>query len=97
MTAAEITRLTVHVQPNAGNNRLVDFKEGILRVKISASPVEGKANRELVDFLSDCLGIRKSDINIEKGFTGRNKVITISGFGHEKLVRILKELLTPDA
>jgi len=95
MMMADIeTRLTVHVQPNAGRNMLVDLKDGILRMKINASPVEGKANRELVGFLSDILEIRKSNIKINRGLTGRKKVITINGIEHGQLMKMLGDLLT---
>ena len=88
------TRLTVLVQPNAARNMLVDLKEGILRVKIHAPPLEGKANKELVNFLSDVLGTRKSNFEIIKGRTGRNKVITIYGIGQDQLMKMLGELLS---
>jgi uncharacterized protein (TIGR00251 family) len=93
MTADIETRLTVHVQPNANRNMIVDFKEGILRVKINAPPVDGKANRELVDFLSDLLGLRKSNIKIDRGLIGRKKVITIIGLEHGQLMKILSDFL----
>jgi uncharacterized protein (TIGR00251 family) len=95
MMMADIeTRLTVRVQPNAVRNMLLALNDGVLRVKIKAPPVEGKANRELVDFLSGVLGIRKSDIRIEKGLVGRNKVITIFGLEHARLMKMLAGLLT---
>ena len=95
MMMADIeTRLTVRVQPNAVRNMLLDLNDGVLRVKIKAPPVEGKANRELVDFLSDVLGTRKSNFEIIKGRTGRNKVITIYGIGQDQLMKMLGELLS---
>jgi uncharacterized protein (TIGR00251 family) len=87
------TKLTVHVQPNANRNKLIDLKEGILRLMIAAPPVDNKANRELVDFLSDLLGLRKSDISIDKGALGRNKIITIHGIDREQLMRRIAVLL----
>ncbi len=94
MTTRVETRLTVHIHPNASRNKLVNFKDGILRVNIIAPPVDGKANRELVGFLSECLGIRKSDISIKRGFTGRTKVVTFYGTEHAQLARMISDTLT---
>ncbi len=88
------TIITVHVQPNASRNKIVSFKDCILRVKITAPPVDGKANRELVDFLSRLIGLRKSDIRINRGENSRNKVVTISGIERDRLMRMFADLLT---
>ena len=79
-------KLKVQVHPNAKRNEILGFKDGVLKVKICAPPVEGKANRALIDFLSRFLGIRKSDIIIEKGETGRRKTMLI-----ERITRLQME------
>jgi uncharacterized protein len=90
--AQEMTKITVHVQPNAGKNSMVGFSDGILRLKIAAPPVEGKANQELIKFLSKLLDIRKSDISLDKGLSGRNKIVTIFGMEQEEVVKRLDKL-----
>ena len=75
----ERTLITVQVQPGASRNKVTRYTEGILHVRIAAPPVRGKANRELIAFLSDILGVSKSSISIEKGHTSRRKVIQIEG------------------
>lgn len=75
----EPLKINVRVQPGARKNQLLGFQEDVLRVKIAAPPVEGKANRELIVFLSEVLGIRKSDITIEKGATTKRKMVGITG------------------
>jgi uncharacterized protein (TIGR00251 family) len=69
--------IVVRVQPSASQNELLRFKDGVLHVRIAASPTKGKANQELIKFLSDILGISKSNLVIEKGMTGKSKVIRI--------------------
>ena len=80
----ESAKLVLRVQPNAKENRLVGFKEGILHVRIAAPPVEGKANEAVIKFLSKQLGVSKSKLSIERGLTGRTKTILIFGMnrGH---------------
>ncbi|MFO8101999.1 MAG: DUF167 domain-containing protein [Dehalococcoidia bacterium] len=86
----EPVKLKVQVQPNSRCNEILGFKDGILKVKISSPPVEGKANRALVDFLSKSLGIRKSDISIEKGETGRRKTLLLERITHSQIEERLK-------
>jgi uncharacterized protein (TIGR00251 family) len=58
-------------------------------VKIAAPPEKGKANRELIDFLSSRLGIKKSSITIIKGETGRSKFIAIEEFPPDEALKRL--------
>jgi len=80
--------LRVYVQPKAKKNRIegVDEWRGRLKVRIKAPPVEGKANRELVKFLSDLLGAR---VSIVRGSTGREKDLLVAGIGKEEVMRRL--------
>ena len=82
-------RIAVRVYPNAARNEVAGFADGVLRVKISAPPVKGKANKELITFLSGAIGVSKSRVGIIKGHTARNKVITIHGLSREDVMRRL--------
>ena len=90
-TSSGQARLTVRVQPKAKQNRLAGFKEGVLQVRITAPPVKGKANDALIKFLSECLGVSKSRLSIEKGLTGRMKTITIEGLTQSQVMGLLEE------
>ncbi len=79
----------LRVYPNAARNELAGFSEGILRVKVSAPPVKGKANKELIAFLAQKLGLSKGDLTILKGHTSRNKVMAVRGMTREELTRRL--------
>ena len=82
-------KISLRVYPNASRNEMVGFTDGILRVKISAPPIKGKANRELVIFLSRLLGVGKDSVNIIKGHTTRNKVVAIDGLSREEVMKRL--------
>jgi len=75
----------VRVHPNATTNEVVGFTGGVLQVKISAPPVKGRANKELIAFLSKILGVGKSQVYIIKGHTARNKVIAIDGLSLKEI------------
>jgi len=71
-----MTRLIIKVIPNAGRNRLVE-EEGRIKVYLTAPPVEGKANKALIEFLSGHFKIKKSKISIVRGLTSREKIVEI--------------------
>ena len=62
---------------------------GVWQVRVSAPPVKGKANEELITLLSRLLGVGKSRIGISRGHTTRNKVIAISGLSQEDIMKRL--------
>ena len=71
--------MEVKVHPGAGRTEIAGFSGSVLQVKIAAPPEKGKANRELTDFLSQVLSVKKSAVSIVKGGTGRRKLIAIEG------------------
>jgi len=91
MLPKEKLRISVHVNPNAGQNKVVGFQDGLLKVMIAAPPIKGKANQELLRFLSDLLGISKSNLAIEKGETSKKKTVAISGLSQSEVLRLLEK------
>ncbi|MGA2193008.1 MAG: DUF167 domain-containing protein [Nitrospirota bacterium] len=79
----------VRVLPRSSRNEIVGTSGGILKIKLTAPPVEGAANDALVKFLSEKLGVSKSRIAILAGQTGRSKTVSVSGIKKEDLSRIL--------
>ncbi len=82
-------KISLRVYPNAGRNEMVGFTGGVLRVKVSAPPSKGKANRELITFLRRLLGVGKGGVNIIKGHTTRNKIVAIDGLSREEVMKRL--------
>jgi len=87
----EQIRITVHVQPNASQNEVAGFRDGVLQVRIAAPPIKGKANQELLGFLSDLLRISKSSLTIEKGATSKKKIVAITGLSQSDVLRLLEK------
>ena len=88
--SASRTKISLRVYPNAAINEVVGFADGVLRVKIAEPPTKGKANKELIIFLSQRLNVSKDRLSIIKGHAARNKVVVIEGLNQEE---ILKRLL----
>lgn len=69
----------IKVIPSARRN-LLKKEEGFYKVYLSAAPVEGKANKALIEFLSEYFGVAKSRIEIIKGLKSRHKTIRIQNY-----------------
>ena len=88
------TRLAVRVTPRAKRNELagvVDADGGriALSIRLAAPPVEGAANRALVDFLADGLEVPKSSVRIVSGEASRLKIVRIEGVTEATVRRLL--------
>jgi uncharacterized protein (TIGR00251 family) len=71
--------LKVYVQPKSSKNEMVGpYRDGI-KVKVTAPPVEGKANEALIRFLAGEFAVSPSCIEMIKGRHGREKILKISG------------------
>lgn len=79
--------LKLKIVPNSSKNEIIKTEEG-LKVKITAQPIEGKANKALIDFLSKTFKISKSSFGIIKGETSKEKTILIKCEDEEKLQKI---------
>jgi uncharacterized protein (TIGR00251 family) len=91
MQSPNEVRISLRIQPDAPKNGVAGVVNGVWKVRVAAPPVEGKANRELIEYLSEVLDIPKSNIAIVKGETGRNKVVLISGITKEEVEKRLAE------
>ena len=83
------TEISVRVHPNAARNEVTGVTDGVYQVRVSAPPVKGKANKELIAFLSRLSGVSKSQIAIIKGHTTRNKLIAVDGLSQEDIMKRL--------
>jgi uncharacterized protein (TIGR00251 family) len=81
-------RLHLFIQPKASRNEVIGPHNGEIKIKLSAPPVDGKANEELVEFLSEIFKIPKRQITLTKGDTNRHKTVELVGV-QEKDARII--------
>ncbi len=77
------------MQPNARSNEVLGFREGVLRLQVSAPPREGRANRALIELLSEALKVPKSNVRILRGHTSREKLVAIDGLEPEAVRGLL--------
>lgn len=84
-------KISLRVYPGAPRNEVLGFAEGVLRVRIAAPPVKGKANRELLVFLSRLLGIKERDLAIIRGQTSRTKTVAVYGLSNQEVLERLQD------
>ena len=70
--------LAIRVMPRASKNEIADIQsDGTIKIRLTAPPVDGKANAALVEFLAEVLDIPRSKIEIIAGATGRDKLVSV--------------------
>lgn len=74
----EGVRLSVHCQPGASRSEISGIHGGMLKVKVSAPAVEGKANKALLELLAAQLGTTPRRLRITSGEQGRVKSVLIA-------------------
>jgi uncharacterized protein len=72
-----VTLVTVRVRPGSSRNEIAGEQNGVLIVRVSAPPVEGKANKAVCKLLAKHYGIAPSKVEIVRGHSGRDKVVRL--------------------
>jgi uncharacterized protein len=86
--------LSLHVKPNSKTDQIEVDKEGGIKVKIRAQPIDGKANEYLETYLSSIFKVPRSHVIILKGITSQYKKVEIVG-SESELTAILHEFRKP--
>jgi len=81
--------LKVRVLPRSSATKIVGFDGDTLKVKVTSAPVDGLANRDLIDVLSKHLKVPKRRIEIIAGHTSRTKVVKFRDISSDELCRYL--------
>jgi len=74
---------SVHVLPRSSKCALAGHQGGAIRLKLTAPPVDGKANEECLEFLAERLEVKKGQMDIVRGHKSRNKIVSVRGVTRE--------------
>ncbi|MEE8422525.1 MAG: DUF167 domain-containing protein [Dehalococcoidia bacterium] len=87
--AAATARISVRLVPRASRDQVVGFEPAgdggsrgpavVLRVRVTAPPVEGRANAALTRLLAKRLGVARGDVSVVSGRSSRQKVVAVEG------------------
>ncbi|MDI9570161.1 MAG: DUF167 domain-containing protein [Pseudomonadota bacterium] len=81
--------LDIKVLPRSSRCGICGIQGDALKIKVTAPPVDGRANEEIVAFLADVLGIRKGQVTITAGRNATRKVVAVTGCGRRDLERLI--------
>ncbi|MDX8414793.1 DUF167 domain-containing protein [Intestinicryptomonas porci] len=84
-------RIKFRIIPNARKTELAGEYANAVKIKLSAPPIEGKANAELIKYLSKSLGVSKSSITFVSGETSKDKLLEIPNFDMKAIIEKLSE------
>lgn len=79
-------RVEIKVLPRSSRNSLAGEIDGKLKVRITAPPVEGEANKMLIIFLSELLGLPRKNIRIIRGDTSTQKLVELMGISQTDFI-----------
>jgi len=69
--------LDIRVQPRASRDEIAGPRGERLKIRLTAPPVDGKANQHLLKYLANLCGVRRNQVQLISGANGRNKRIAI--------------------
>ncbi len=70
-------RLAVQIAANAKKTEIMGVFDGMLKIRLQAQPIEGKANEALVRYLAQALGVSRSAVTLTHGQTSKRKLLVV--------------------
>jgi uncharacterized protein (TIGR00251 family) len=84
-----MAQLSVRLQPRAARNEVVGERAGAVVVRVTAPPVDGKANAALCALVARAAGVPPSRVSVVRGQTSRDKVVRVDGVDEDRLKKAL--------
>ena len=85
--------VTLRVTPRADRTEVVGRRlDGVIAVRVTAAPADGKANAAVIKALADALGTRASGLSFVSGHTGRDKRVQVDSLTPDELAAALERL-----
>ena len=90
---APVLHLRVMVHPGAGRSEVVGQQGDALKVRVAAPPVQGRANRAVVELVADVLGAKAAQVEVESGDSSRAKRLRVTGVDPAQARKLLEAAL----
>jgi uncharacterized protein (TIGR00251 family) len=85
------SRIAVRVRPRGGADALLGIVDGVLQARVSAPPVDGKANRALCRLIAKRVGVAPSRVSVVRGERSREKLVRVERLAEDALLAALAE------
>ncbi len=86
----ECSKIALRVIPRARVNEIAGERSGVLLVRVTAPPVDGRANAALCRLIAKRVGVAVRNVSVIQGVSSREKVVRVEGVSPEALRRALK-------
>lgn len=83
-------RIAVRLRPRGHADELLGIEDGVLHARVSAPPVDGKANKALCRLVAKRVGVAPSRVAVARGAKSREKVIEVEGVAEPELLAALR-------
>ncbi len=87
--------LYLHVHPRASKSGWGNLYNNQIKLRLTAPPIDDKANKECIDFLAKALKVAKSNISILYGKNNRNKIIQVDNINPEHWQTVFQQIQAP--
>lgn len=78
-------QIEVRLRPRGSSDELAGMRDGVLQAKVTAPPVDGKANKALCKLVAKRVGVAPSRVSVVRGEKSRDKVVRVEGVDAERL------------
>jgi len=83
-------RIEVRLRPRGRRDELLGMRNGVLQARVTAAPVDGRANKALCRLMAKRIGVAPSKVTVVRGAKSRDKVVIVEGLSGEALRRALR-------
>lgn len=84
-----VAKLPIRAVPRADRNEIAGERAGRVLVRVTAPPVDGKANAAVCAVVAKAAGVAKGRVSVVRGTSSRDKVLAVDGLGNAELRRAL--------
>jgi len=85
---SECAEIRVRLRPRGGRDELIGMRDGVLQARVSAPPVDGKANKALCRLIAKSAGVAPSRVSVVRGEKARDKVVRVQGLDNAALLDV---------
>jgi uncharacterized protein len=86
---SEAAEIHVRLRPRGDRDELIGMRDGVMQARVSAPPVDGKANKALRRLVAKRAGVAPSKVSIVRGEKSRDKIVRVEGVDAEALEHAL--------
>lgn len=84
-----MAQINVRLQPRASRSELTGVRDGVLIARVTAPPVDGRANAALCKLIARAAGVAPSRVSVVRGASAREKVVRVEGVDEAALLEAL--------